>query len=660
MILNFLLFCYLNISDDESRIIAFIKSIILWTSLIYISILGLSAIHELRYVTVAGLYIVANAILIYIAYKKRGLSLDYVRTFVVKIRKSIIHKKSDIITGFKGNIYQKIDSVLQLLIICYVLGLGIVAVFAVPYNYDSVSYHAPRICQWVQNKSVEYYASHITRQNVSTVLGSYISTYVYILTGRYDCSMCYIQYLSYVINLFMINNIMTRLGCIKGIRRIGQILWITLPIGFAEAITPQNDLLAALWLLSFVILLNQYINEHVLVNSNTKAFTIDTLFLALTIGYAYLTKPSVCISMLIIYIAYAIHNLRSSMTIRRFVTHCMIMGTTIITINIPQFVSNYRLLGSIMADNVGKRQLIGTLQPNYVLINLLKNVTFNLGICVGGFRTDGAITGVVGLLASLLQVEINACTISEDGHEYEFPHLPSFSSDTALNLTVTFLIIMCIIMLPMLHRRFDEYARLYIKSALLSFIVFNTVLRWEVSITRYLIGYYALVIPAICVVLQEYLDRNKNSKTRNSRLILIMATTITVACLVYDMSGELYHLVRIHPIYPIKSSFTLVHNDMDEYREICDYVNNSEALEIGIIEEENTFEYPLWRMINKNTNLRHVNVQSPNMSYKLERYDIIPDMILASRDKGQRIVCHGLAYEYVLGNDCWCIYGRAE
>ena len=88
-----------------------------------------------------------------------------------------------------------------LFIILWVFGLGIVAFFSVPYNYDSIMYHAPRIQQWVQNGTVSYYASHVMRQNVSTVLAAYISTYFYILYGHHPGAMSLTQYFGYVVTL---------------------------------------------------------------------------------------------------------------------------------------------------------------------------------------------------------------------------------------------------------------------------------------------------------------------------------------------------------------------------------------------------------------------------------------------------------------------------
>ena len=58
------------------------------------------------------------------------------------------------------------------------------AVYTVPYNWDSMTYHLSRIANWTQNQSAAHYATHNIREIVSPVLAEFLNLHVYILSGE--------------------------------------------------------------------------------------------------------------------------------------------------------------------------------------------------------------------------------------------------------------------------------------------------------------------------------------------------------------------------------------------------------------------------------------------------------------------------------------------
>ncbi len=170
----------------ENRIYqALTGGLIIWVLHIYVWALILSAFKCLTWPVLISLYLCADLILVFWLNKTKSHRENNIGLLHV-IRENILNEISEI----KKN---RIDVFITCAIVMFIIGLGIVACFAVPYNYDSIDYHAPRICQWVQNQSVFYYASHVTRQNFSTVLAGYVATFAYILTGKWQSAICIVQ-----------------------------------------------------------------------------------------------------------------------------------------------------------------------------------------------------------------------------------------------------------------------------------------------------------------------------------------------------------------------------------------------------------------------------------------------------------------------------------
>ena len=161
----------------------------------------------------------------------------------------------------------------------------------VPYNWDSLTYHLPRIMHWVQNKSVAHYATNIDRQIASPPLAEFINLHIYLLMGKKDVAFNLLQCMSLGFCIVLTVAIAKKLGCNIFFGFLAGFLYATMPIAFAESITTQNDEYATLWLLFFAyIIIDLYKNPELECNW----FYIEkTILLSCCIGFGYLAKPSI-------------------------------------------------------------------------------------------------------------------------------------------------------------------------------------------------------------------------------------------------------------------------------------------------------------------------------------------------------------------------------
>lgn len=636
----------------ENRIYqALTRALIIWVLHIYVWALILSAFKCLTWPALAILYLCADLLMVLWLNKTkshRGNNIGLLHA----INEDIINRIQEI----KKN---RFDKFLTFAIVIFVTGLGVVACFAVPYNYDAIDYHAPRICQWVQNKSVFYYASHVTRQNFSTVLAGYVATFAYVLTGKWQSAMCIVQYGAYVINLGLVLHLCRIFNVSRRIRELAAVLWITLPIGFAEAITPQNDQCAAVWLLIFVVELISLIQDIQLgcyVQNDSNSDKCIGLYkrieiLAVTIALGYLTKPAVCFAMVVFLFWYLIVCIKNGISLGTLIKQVILAAIAITFLVCPQMIQNYILLGSVSADIVGKKQLIGTLSPCYVLVNALKNAIYNLVIKIGIITNERLIINFVGGIAELLNVDMNHPTISEGSFAFSYPSLPCYTCDAGLNFTQYFLSI--ILLIKFVYSKKKMYKE-YVVCSYVSFAFLCFFLRWETSITRYMIGYFALGIVACAVILQYSTTPAYLYKHRISRLLC----GLLVFLIVLDVCYELRDLYKLHPIFPTKSTLTMYNASFDDYKAACDYINEIGVNEMGLIEGECPAEYAIWRMLDDEISIQHINLSEDNPSKAYEDNDFKPEVILSQYNTDNTIECHGQKYTSVMCNDCWNVYIR--
>ncbi len=651
MISSYFLISTILYQKNRSIYKSLTHALIVWTLYVYIWCLLLSMFALLRYEILTPLYIVTNMVMIVHLYRLGGKRSLFGLAEQIKdhVTKQIEMIRED-----------RMDTVLTVFVFLFVVCLGIVACFAVPYNYDSIDYHAPRICFWVQNHSVSYYATEVTRQVFSPVLASYIATFAYILTGKWQSAMCIIQYGAYVINLILILYICNMLGVKRKLRYFATILWITLPIGFAEAITPQNDLCAATWLLIFVIEI-MHLMRKVQDNEtgvSNKGIYSDIVILAVCIALGYLTKPSVCFAMVIFLFAYLMTCIKNRIKISSLFLQCMLAMGVIVILICPQMIQNYKVLGTITSELAGKRQLVGTVKPNYLFVNMFKDLIHNLGFKIGIADNEEVISNIVYKLGDILRVDVNSVTISEDGVLYGFPSLPCYSCDAALNATLYIFVIISLIIFCVCNRRFESEHRMYIVSSFIAFLFLCVMLRWEKSITRYMIAYFSLLIVAVACVFSVLLPYTEYNEKRRSfkKHIIAVAIVCTVFMVGYDVYNELYDLYKLHPVFPTKSTLTMYHDKLDDYYEACGYINDMKIEELGLIESGCPGDYAIWRMLDDDIVIRSVNLPENNPLKNLEEIDVIPQAILCYEDRGDSIDCHGEIYYRTLSNSSWNVY----
>lgn len=515
-----------------------------------------------------------------------------------------------------------------LVIGAFVLGLSLVTT---PYNWDSMTYHLPRIAYWAQNRSVEHYATNSIRQISSPVLAEFVNVNVYILCRGHDFLFNLLQGTSYLTCAVLVGAIAGKLSCDRFFRFLAMLLYMSMPIAYAEALTTQVDNFSAVWLLFFVYRLLDYTDK-------TKSLQFDestvrgVCTMGLCVAWGYLAKPSVCVGMVVFALWLLIVCIKRRDRVwdlaRLFLCalSCVALPMT------PEILRNFKTFNAYASPSAGAQQLVGTLHPAYLFVNLLKNLSFNMPTPL---VKDGDIifAKIAVTAASLLQVELDAVSISENGREYVLHEAGNYGCDTAVNPIVLWLFLFCVLwtilrailrlVLRIDRTKQQEIGRDYFLAAAFSFLAFCTVLRWEPFVSRYMISYLALLCPLIASQIQWGSEGDRRRPFRWG-----VAGIVSVLCLIEILSLSQYHFeiwkdhARIRPY----SYFAARWDELAVYPPIVDAIYSKGYESVGLsLRKADDFEYPFWAMLD-GCRLEHIQVKNESAIYADTAF--VPDCII--------------------------------
>lgn len=510
--------------------------------------------------------------------------------------------------------------VILLIIGLVVLGLSLITT---PHNWDSMTYHLPRIAYWAQNRSVAHYATNCIRQVSSPVLAEFVNLHVYILCRGHDWLFNLLQGMSYITCAVMVGAIAERLSCGRVCRFLAMLLFMSMPIAYAEALTTQVDNFAAVWMLFFVYRLLDYVDVK-------KAMRFDKITvcrvgaMGLCVAWGYLAKPSVCVGMVVFAVWLLIVCIRRKDRLRDLAGIFFSALPFVALPLAPEILRNFRSFGAYASPSAGAAQLVGTLQPSYLFVNMIKNLSFNLPT---RFVKNGheIFTVFAEKAAELLSVELNAESISERGGAYMLHEAGNYGCDTAVNPMVFWLFLFCVLwaVLGFGRKKWQGCCRGYFAAASVSFAAFCMVLRWEPFVSRYMVAYLALLCPMIAAGIQMGTEGKRGRPFRRG-----IVGVISLLCVLGAVSLSRYHFdiwkgpARTRPY----GYFTARYDEMAVYFPLADQIKSKQYDEVGLhLLKADDFEYPFWEIVD-GCRLEHVLVNNETAVYADENF--VPDCII--------------------------------
>ncbi|KXK60865.1 hypothetical protein AWW66_16775 [Micromonospora rosaria] len=129
----------------------------------------------------------------------------------------------------------------------------VVALLAEPNNFDSQTYHLPKVEHWVQQQDLEFWPTAIHRQVTIPPGAEYLLLHLRLFTGS-DGLHNLVQWAAGVLAVLVVARIAAQLGGGRRAQALAAFLLATTPMVTLQATSTQTDLMVAAWVACVVTL----------------------------------------------------------------------------------------------------------------------------------------------------------------------------------------------------------------------------------------------------------------------------------------------------------------------------------------------------------------------------------------------------------------------
>lgn len=649
-----LFFIFIKMKEETDFFETAARSLLLWQLALLIITNLLSIFHRLNGISLFLCWLLLSAILLVLIFRhvpaKAKYSFESEETPGAYI-KSCIRRL--------WHSFSPADKFMASLMLFLFALLFVAALFTVPYNFDSMTYHLGRIAHWIDNQSVNHFITNIDRQNYSPVLAEYNLLHMYLLTGS-DSFLNMLQYAAMPVTSLYIYKCARMLGTDRSFSIFGAFLFVTMPLTISQSVTTQNDLFGAMWFALFLYYLLRFIHmEHLVFKKDTLKLLF---FTALTVAFAFLTKTSICASMIFFLPWLLIVRLQKKDKLLSLIQSACFAGVSIAAVISETIIRNLLSAGTIMPDTASGNIMVATKNVGYIIVNILKNysliLTQHLSDALNGFICRIAIhTGAA------LQVEVNNEAISFHGFDY-IRHMNRganmYSHDITPSAFVGYLAFFCGILLLILiiksiikRPKNTSVSTGFGISCWLSFGFIMALLRWQPWGTRLM--YPALAMTVIMTAnLLSYLARKITKKGILLIPLASLSLFLAIPSIVYNTEPAWENL-KEGCANRLSHYFTF-NKRYDSYQELSDELLSlnrqadapSDVHRIGVLISGDGYDYPLWltfRQKMPEVRLEHILSEgSPSGSPAKELPSCILQIERGSLSKGDALTYQGQKY----------------
>lgn len=378
----------------------------------------------------------------------------------------------------------------DLVIVAFALVTLGVALVAAPNTWDSMTYHLPRIDHWLDQGTVNHYATAIDRQLWQPPFSEYLMLVARALGGGGDRFAAVVQWLAFLGCALAAARIAALLGLPARGARLAAVVAMTIPAVVVQATSTQNDLLAAFWIL---VLAGLVLEADLDANPGRLGPWIG-VSLALAIG----TKGTAIVFGLPWVAIFAFVALRRSP--REGIGPVLLVLLTVAVMNGPWAFRNLETYGNLLGDPVVQPLLRpASLDPGAIVANLVANSSVHWATPLPG--ADRVAAGLAALVFRGLGQDPAILFPYFGGYRV----VPWSTDEDQTGNPLLFLTGVAVAVVSVLRwQRLPRPNRIVLVGTLVGLVLFGVAVRWQPFNSRLQLPGFLPVAPLVVVCLWNW------------------------------------------------------------------------------------------------------------------------------------------------------------
>jgi hypothetical protein len=646
IIFSFLVIFFIFFNQDSSIRDALLKSfLVLFLKFLIINeFLSLFEWINFQSLIVAWILTAGFELFIMVKYSQVNNIKSNLRTIGSKTQDWISDKVNFVILG----------SILFVLVVTLFISL-----VSPPNNFDSMTYHMPRVAHWIQNQSIDFYATSNSRQNLSMPLAEYAILHFQVLS-RSDRFANFVQWMSFAIAIVTTSLIAREVKVGKRTQLITGLLAATIPMGILQSSTTQNDLVVAAFCLAFLYFMILSVNQ---LSPEKIGFAGISMGLALlSKGTAYLY----CAAIGTVYGLYLMIKSGGKTKVRIFMRLVGVISIALI-LNSGHIT---RIISSSSNEFISDNQEIVVNKVSLVITgaNLIRNSAIHLATPISDLN-QFIERKVVGLLGPELSNPDS--TFLDSSFSMDF----FINENRSVNLIHFVLISFAVFISPWLMNKNRERRLLWL--VLIGvLILFSMFLKWQLWTSRLQTTIFFVGVIVVAIILDKLLDKNwltfvislflvvfslpylflsttrpvlpilsKKSAIKNTKPILYTKNRIDKYLIQHPELERIFAPIRLN--FQTDQSLFLTERDQlyffaskqryDDYVGAVDVVMELDVDVVGLVLFSNHWEYPFWVLSNSHAGqsglVFHHVIPEQLDDGSIPKIDQYPSVIISTKDQ---------------------------
>ena len=599
-----------NIRRDPDWRVSFVQALIVWATYLTLTTEFLSLFNWL---TLAGLSIVwvtpclVFFILFWIGFKKGRI-----------LRFPIIY-----------HLRSRMVALMDILIIIIMLATLIICFVSPPNSFEAMTSRLPRVAHWAQQRNLSHFAASAEAQN-SAAPGYEIILLNFFIMAKGDGWSNIINWLALFGCIEAIMGISATFGSTPKGTRLSALFAVSLPIAITQASSSLNDLVLSLWIMGCVLMILLYRGDGYK--------PLHIILAVLSAGLAVVTKPTALI-FLAPFLLYLIVLLFVKTGFLKTLGWLAIGCGLVVILSSGYLIRNHVTYGEIYNPEALEIEMNAKVNGRVLASNIIRNTALQTSIIGGGGNTW--LNKSMINWHEFLSLKINDLDTTIAGQFY----LPGFNTSEltsvnpihAIALPVSFVAVIILF----IKKKMEWESLVYIGGILVAGILFNLLMKWDLTGSRLQMPFFFLYAPVAGFLL---------GKLEKFKIGRWAGVTLFVFALPWVLANKERPIFVLDGITSEKSIFTTKRDELyfttqpESYEFISqssESIKKSGVSSIGLDIKDKLIEYPLWAFLgapDRNYQIENISVQGSSSSYSASDFQpeaiICVDCVLADEMAG--------------------------